>query len=109
MKARHAAAIALVSWYLVAPRVRDSGTEPPYLDTHAEYREWKVLHTFNSLDDCEAGDQLTKYQASNGNLAVFLSEDGSVLDASPEPWVDQRAEAECMEADDPRIEGIKTK
>jgi hypothetical protein len=108
MKAYHAAAIALVTWYLVAPPIRDSDTEPPYIDTHADYREWKVLRAFNSLDDCETGYQRAKSNAAEGYLTTF---DGSYADAdtNPEPLLDQQAEAECMTADDPRIEGIKPK
>lgn len=109
MKACYAAAIALVSWFLVAPPVRDSGTEPPYLDTHADYREWKVLHTFNSIDDCEAGDQRAKTDAADGDLTAFDDGSAAVLDLSPQPWLDQQTAAECMAADDPRIEGIKSK
>jgi hypothetical protein len=111
MKACHAAAIALVSWYLVAPPVRDSGTEPAYLDTHADYREWKVLHTFNSIDDCEAGDQRAKSDAADGDLTAF-GDDGASIGAfgtSLQPLLDQQTAAECIAADDPRIEGIKSK
>jgi hypothetical protein len=110
MKPCHAAAIALLSWYLIAPPVRDSGTEPPYLDTHAEYRDWKVLRTFNSMTDCEALDQLAKSAATDGTPTAFDGDDdGGIIVSNPQPWLDQRTEAECVEADDPRIEGIKPK
>src|SRR5579862_8513884 len=55
MKPRHAAAIALVGWYLMAPPVRQSRREPAYVDEHAGYRDWKILHDFKTADECEAG------------------------------------------------------
>ena len=109
MKTYHATAIALVSWYLVAPPVRWSTREPAYLDTHAEYRDWNVLHEFKSADDCEAGEQRAELDAANGIITAFDGGFIKVIQGDPQPLLDQRAEGECMADDDPRIEGIKKK
>ena len=41
MKPRHAAALALVGWFLMGPTVRQPKNEP-YLDEHAAYNDWKI-------------------------------------------------------------------
>ena len=97
MKPRHAAALALVGWYLMAPPVRQPNGEPAYVDEHAAYRDWKILHEFKTADECEAGQARAKSDAENGNLSV------GVVDVDPAPWLAQQAEAQCVASDDPRL------
>ena len=86
MKPRHAAALALVGWYLIAPPIRTPKTGEPYLDVHAPYRDWQILHEFKTVDDCE------------DDAGGFV--DG---DVDPQLLLDQRSEAECIATDDPRL------
>jgi len=102
-------AIALITWYLIAPPVHWSSTEPAYLDTHAEFRKWNILHAFDSVDDCDAGNERAKSDAANGTLTSFDGGSISVIAGDPQPLLDQQAEAECMSADDPRIDDIKAR
>jgi hypothetical protein len=55
------------------------------------------------------GDQRAKSGAADGDRISFDGEYPGALDTIPQPYLDQQTEAECMAADDPRIEGIKSK
>ena len=50
MKPRHAAALALVGWYLMVPPLVD---EPYKVNTEAPLPSWKVYQTFDTLDECD--------------------------------------------------------
>jgi hypothetical protein len=105
MKFRHAAALLSVSWYLLAPPVRQPKDqhEPPYLDEHAGYRDWKILHTFKTADECEAGQKRATLDAENGKLTAFDGGFSGVIDTDPNLWLMQQIEAECIASDDPRL------
>ena len=105
MKSRHAAALALVGWYLMSPPVRQPKRESAYLDEHAAYRDWKILHEFKTADECEAGRARAKSDAGNGNLTAFDGGYAGVVDVDPAPWLTQQAEAECIATGDPRLKG----
>jgi hypothetical protein len=94
MKPRHAVALALVGWYLIAPPVREPGRkEPDYLDEHAAYRDWKLVYVLNSQDECERLREWIKER---------MAAQGDAADLEEEQFV----EAECFASDDPRIKGI---
>jgi hypothetical protein len=103
VKHRHAAALALVGWYLLAPPVHQPKHDPPYVDEHAAYRDWKILHTFKMIDECEAGQKRATLDAENGHLTAFSGGYEGVVDEDPKPWLTQQAEAECIAIDDPRL------
>jgi hypothetical protein len=103
MNPRHAAALALVGWYLIAPPIRS--VEPDfrtydeydydYLDEHAAYRDWKLICVLNTKDECERfRERIKERTAPEGNAAD--------IDIELEQWV----EAECFASDDPRIKCI---
>ena len=50
MKVRHAAALALVGWYLMIPPMYKNNDEP---DTSAPLSEWDQWRAFDSADLCE--------------------------------------------------------
>ena len=101
MKLRHAAALALVSWYLIAPPILSiegnlevyDQYDYDYLDEHAAYRDWKLIYVLNTEDECERFRDLAKRQVERhrGPFDVEL---------------EQYTEAECFASDDPRIRGI---
>ena len=103
MNRRHAAALALVGWYLMGPPVRQPKNEEPYLDEHAAYRDWKILHTFKTQNECNAAQQRVIEDANNGKLTSFSGGFTFVLDGDPKPWLDQQNEAECIATDHPRL------
>jgi hypothetical protein len=105
MKPRHAAALALVGWYLMVPPVRQPKGESPYLDEHAEYRDWKIVHTFKSQDDCEASRDMIAKATRRGEPIIFPDDDPRPPRADPAPWFTQQSEIECIATDDPRLKG----
>jgi hypothetical protein len=93
MKPRHAAALALVGWYIIGPPVRQPKTEP-YLDEHAPYSEWKILRTASDQAQCEYG-RVVLIQNLQDELTKFGNQIG--------PWAEQWFQAECIASDDPRL------
>ena len=100
MTPRHAAALALVVWYLIGPPVRQPKNEGIYLDDHADYPQWKVQGAFSDYDKCEAFreqfKQLFEQEIAEGRK-------------KPNAWHQQVIDAECFASDDPRIKGIVIK
>ena len=89
MKLRHAAALALVVWYLLTPPLHPCDGDPPctYFETkpssvHLDFnlkvplRRWRKVGTFATQKECEAGRR-----------------------ASPP----MRGLAQCFATDDPRL------
>jgi hypothetical protein len=100
VKPRHAAALALVGWYLMVPPIRTPKDDQPYLDEKVEYPSWKIIHTFATQDDCEAvRDHVAKY-ARRGELTIFpnyIPVRDTALSLA------QEADMECIETNDPRL------
>jgi hypothetical protein len=94
MNLRHAAALALVVWYLIAPPVRQPKGEAPYMDEHAKYRDWEILQVYKTSEECEIAQRRERSEVSL---------------TDPDPWSAQLADAECIASDDLRIEGIVIK
>jgi hypothetical protein len=90
MKPRHAAALALVGWYLIGPLPKPDGT----LDRGAPMSKWEWIESFDSLRDCK------KYK----HLVTDLQ---SARASDPNPHVRAlyfEAEATvCIATDDPRL------
>jgi len=57
MKFRHAAALALVGWYLMIPP-----TEEPY--EHAPLSDWSIHENFDTAAGCDRGKEDLSRQAS---------------------------------------------
>jgi hypothetical protein len=51
MKPRHAAALALVGWYLIAPPPRSSDG---VIDPKAPLSEWQIEGRFDTIEECRA-------------------------------------------------------
>ena len=93
MNPRHAAALALVGWYLMGPPVRQPKNEP-YLDEHAPYSEWTILRTASDQAQCEDARAVLA-QRLQGDLTRFGSQIG--------PWAEQWFEAQCIATNDTRL------
>jgi hypothetical protein len=93
-KPRHAAALALVGWYLMVPpsafSVADlaSGLEPLW--------QWLQIGTFDSVNDCEQGRRMMI-----DRFMTDLQRDSS--DATAVHGVDAFYYSKCIAADDPRL------
>jgi hypothetical protein len=103
MDLRHAAVLAFTGWYLLAAPVRQPKSEPPYLDEHAAYRDWKILHAFKTVDDCEGGQKRAVLDAESRNLTAWSGGFAGIIDTDPKPWLTQQIDAECIASDDPRL------
>ena len=87
MKLRHAAALALVGWYLLAPPLYKGE-----VDEKAPLKEWTVLQSFGTVTECSQW------------LSVLLHK--ANLDPAIRTVVKHRLLAtSCMSSDDPRLKG----
>ena len=101
MKLRHASALALVGWYLIAWPLKSTG----YLDKTAPLNTWQVENVFDSKRDCEA-DRYKPYLSSERELKRFLSshpEAAKMIAARLRVRHDQMTAAQCVSSDDPRL------
>lgn len=93
MKPHHAAALALVGWYLMIP---PSSTLPPGVAYKEPLRNWKIVRGFDTADDCD--DFLSTFfeQAREKQGLNIL-----------EPAYRDYMFAECVASDDPRLQAQK--
>ena len=84
MKLRHAAALALVGWYLMVPpqRVQDAHVT---FSANTPLREWKVIQPFDKATDC---DKELKRR---------------IMDCGKCPLDKLWLSAQCIASDDPRL------
>ena len=89
MKPRHAAALALVGWYLMVLPTDNAN----HIDPLVPWPKWVVLRAFDTAAACdEAQDQL-RYRVSRLNLRVPVASAAS-----------EAAEfSQCIASDDPRL------
>ena len=48
MKICHAAALALVTWYLMVPSDRPQLSDPVEWTSHAPFRDWQIVQRFSA-------------------------------------------------------------
>jgi hypothetical protein len=94
MKRRHAAALALVVWYLLYPpwSAKQQGVDPSL-----PLNRWYEVATFDSSADCEAS-----------KFKVLQEMDKQIQEPTPGKLVTTerlRYRAQCASADDPRLKG----
>ncbi len=85
MKLRHAAALALVGWYLMLPTT----------DQVAPLRRWQIANTFELKSDCEAS---RKEFFDNGVKRMKNARDNEEM-----VFGALMAKATCIPTDDPRL------
>jgi hypothetical protein len=90
MKLRHAAALALVGWYLITPPISEDKTGnaiPGTMNTAAPLSGWLAVNTvFDSLAECKKAQR---------DLADFQKDDPVRHDAD--------LHGLCVKTDDPRL------
>jgi hypothetical protein len=102
MKPRHAAALALVGWYLMGPATRPSLTPIPLTDRPLV--EWQILSSWETQKDCDGA-----LKAWIHTLATSYINTRSQTASTKEEFVRVRTEAEqarhsiCVASDDPRL------
>jgi hypothetical protein len=99
MKLRHAAALALVGWYLMVPPSTDEG---------APLGHWKVAASYDSASACEEAlhkgkdEAQADYQHPSAPPSGWKHSTKDWLDFSR--WTAQRfLAAQCIATDDPRL------
>jgi hypothetical protein len=105
MNARHVAALALVTWYLMVPP-RDSclgafsgGTCPK-----VPLAKWEARWTYKTQSDCQS--TLKDWQEK---VAAYLAQDGTNnRSRTTRMWIDEmdnkiNQQAQCVASDDPRL------
>ena len=105
MKPRHAAALALVGWYLVLPPKEGLIVKPA-----APMRDWKIEQSFKTIRECEdfrhnvatatlALEKIRIARALAGEIEIDPNtEMGHIADV-----LGDEALLECMASDDPRL------
>jgi hypothetical protein len=88
MKFRHAAALALVGWYLIMPPLRSTGSSDCY-DANVPISQWQRIEAFDTAEQCKAAS--TKYALSHKQHGLDC--------ALASAWLD----AQCIATDDPRL------
>jgi hypothetical protein len=99
VKLRHAAALALVGWYLMMPPVGENGKN----DTGAPLNRSHHRHTFDSAHDCEKALAAARLSEALGIASLSQREGLSEQDALglgrfSRDW-------QCIATDDPRFKG----
>ncbi len=106
MKFRHAAALALVGWYLMAPPVStyNEGNQAS-VDLRAPIWQWKRLGTFRSAVDCENAREKSQKKAQHDEDYQLWN--AAEMDANIGDWAIAAFEAarqvKCVLKDDPRL------
>lgn len=89
IKTRHAAAFALVGWYLMLPPLADYRINGKHVaslrDTSAPFSKWTTLDSFDTAAECE------KALVANTDAALNRGE-------GDQPY-------QCVATDDPRLKG----
>jgi hypothetical protein len=95
MNLRHAAALALVGWYLMTP--------PPLfhskvdVDLDAPLSKWTVYSAFDSAQECEA-EKVADFHLANQKALGDPTDDPKLRGVR-----DQLMTAQCIATDDPRL------
>ena len=94
MKSRHAAALALVGWYLMGPLVDQKAGKIVY---EAPLTYWEHEGSFDTAAECE--------RKRKDNLRLMTNLRMNSTDRSPGSYLglDSALAAKCIASDDPRL------
>jgi len=104
MKQRHAAALALVGWYLMLPPLQFVGPpNDPYslaiVDDAAPLSRWLPMMTLKTLQEC---DNFSTRLARNMRKSVKTERDKEDVETLIGIWL---GKYQCVATDDPRLKG----
>jgi hypothetical protein len=95
MNSRHAAALALVAWYLMVPPLVNA---PYKIDMETPVLNWKVYQTFSSEEECR------KAQASaQAKYEPTADAPVGTIQKGTRAFALQMSFAKCIASDDPRL------
>jgi hypothetical protein len=93
MRARHAAALVLLEWFLIYPPF---SAKPLSIHDNAPLTEWKVVGRFGTQSDCEKRKSVTEAEEAD-----WLESDNPTLQQAAEIM----RHTKCVANDDPRFQG----
>ncbi len=105
MTLRHAAALALVGWYLMVPPDGPTPSSPLYWHSYSPLSRWQIVEPFDTAAACkDAANKLTE-----DAVHIWNSSLGKKLDKDSEKdlifkW-GRELSASCFATDDPRLKG----
>jgi hypothetical protein len=91
MNSRHAAALALLGWYLMSPPLALSSSRQISLDLSKPLSEWYPLESYETVADCNK-----EIDAMNKRAVSQALKHHTMLELS---------HAQCIASDDPRFKG----
>jgi len=112
MNPRHAAALALVGWYLMVPPFKPNSMPQPsftlpslearVLNIDAPLSKWEIYVASDSADECEADKTETVKLL---NQKTITGKDGAVTERGSKVILlaIQLRHAQCIASDDPRL------
>jgi hypothetical protein len=102
--ARHAAALALVGWYLMLPPFKPDKTPDPT----KPLAQWDIFKGFDSAADCETFRESPNFKtescwfASDPKTGDFVPWNGKDINFGPRLRI---CDGRCVSTDDPRLKG----
>ncbi len=98
MKSPHAAALALLGWYLMLAPIREAPGGRSYVDIEAPLNQWTVTGAFDRADSC----QQAKARGQREGKEQKFHPAGGERELEKLLWIDF-IEAQCIASDDPRL------
>jgi len=107
MNFRHAAALALVGWYLMMPPRADevSGPSDPSEDLvalHAPLSQWFLSLSFDTAQECQRVRE-KRYNEGSRAMHDLLKSGGHPDDGPRAQFIAQQMWYQCIATDDPRL------
>jgi hypothetical protein len=99
MKICHAAAFALVTWYLMVPSDRPQLSDPVEWTSHAPFRDWQIVQRFSAASSCE---KRRLEIVSDAKHAINADAKDKHMDAVLSDYAIAN-NAICLSRDDPRL------
>ena len=95
MKPRHAAALALVGWYLMVPPLVDA---PYKIDMEAPLASWKVSQRFDTSEECN-----TALMAAKAKYEHTASAPLGTIEKGTRAFALQMTFAQCVSSGNPNL------
>jgi hypothetical protein len=107
VNARHAAALALVGWYLIIPPWNGANRQTNQPAPEAPLSNWQIMRSYADAKSCER--ERSKWAAGEGHWIEY-SESGTAKNTEQVPNAEVQHSlrtlgtyAQCIETDDPRL------
>jgi hypothetical protein len=104
MNVRHAAALALIGWYLMVPPLAHDPKEPQALvDGLAPISECDVQEVFDTARECKEARDAGKEEFKEALKRSDFGNKPMAKNRIDEITLVQKSSAECIATDDPRL------